>query len=311
MPCYKPLKGYRAKNANENGKRGIVFSPKDAALDEKLEIPCGQCIGCRLDKSRQWAIRCVHEAQEHEENCFITLTYDDENLPYGGTLVKKDFQDFMKRLRKEVEPKKIRYYQCGEYGENLLRPHYHAIIFNHDFRDKKLWKSKNGVDVYVSPTLQKLWRFGFSTIGTVTFESAAYVARYCVKKIKESPKTKTSYQGHYIRYDDESGYETKLQEEYATMSRRPGIANTWIKKYGLQTLTHDSVIMNGKEQKPPKYYEAIMEEIEPFMLEENKKKRLEKALEKKGENSSYRLWQKEKVQLDKAKMLTREVEKTK
>src|SRR4051794_29862641 len=102
MPCFRPLKGYRARVTNpDTGKRSIVFNARKGFNDLPVDLPCGQCIGCRLERSRQWAIRCSHEAKLHEENCFITLTYAPEHLPPGGTLVVKDFQDFMKRLRFE------------------------------------------------------------------------------------------------------------------------------------------------------------------------------------------------------------------
>jgi len=103
MPCYSPITGYRSKEINPTGKRSIVFNPAKAEQrDQALQISCGQCIGCRLERSRRWAVRCMHEAQMHRYSCFLTLTYSDEFLPSDGTLVLKDFQDFMKRLRKRV-----------------------------------------------------------------------------------------------------------------------------------------------------------------------------------------------------------------
>ena len=151
-------------------------------------VPCGQCIGCRLERSRQWAIRCVHEASLHTDNCFITLTYSPDCLPSDGSLNHDDFQKFFKRLRKHIAPKKIRYYMCGEYGEDLQqpsklgRPHFHACLFGLDFDDKQLYIVRDDVKLYTSATLEKIWGKGFVTIGDVTFESAAYVARYIAKK---------------------------------------------------------------------------------------------------------------------------------
>ncbi len=177
MPCYTPLNAWATKSANKDGKRGIVFSPKHGSNWEPIALPCGQCIGCRISQSKNWAIRCVHEASLHEFNCFVTLTYNESSLPTGGTLVKRDVQLFLKRLRKQFSGLTIRFYCCGEYGENLLRPHYHLILFGVDFPDKYLMsQSKAGIKIYRSPTLERLWTYGFSSIGNVTFESAAYGA---------------------------------------------------------------------------------------------------------------------------------------
>ena len=144
-------------------------------------------MGCRLDRARDWSIRCVHEASMHDANSFITLTYNDESLPLGiggqPTLKHKDFQVFIRKLRnaqpieyydENLNPvrKKIRYFQCGEYGDEYKRPHYHACLFGIDFPDQKLWKTQNGQNVYTSNTLSKMWPLGYSTVGTVTWKSA-------------------------------------------------------------------------------------------------------------------------------------------
>ena len=131
MPCFCPLEGWRSKDRSSTGKRKIVFNPRDALRDMPVTVPCGQCIGCRLERSRQWAVRCIHEASLHEDNCFITLTYDDAHLPTDLSLNVSHFQKFMKRLRKRFG-EGIRFFHCGEYGENFGRPHYHACLFTSD-----------------------------------------------------------------------------------------------------------------------------------------------------------------------------------
>jgi len=139
MACYHPIQAWRSKKVNkETGKRSIVFQRSEAFVDMPVVVPCGQCIGCRLEKSRQWAIRCVHESKCHDDNIFVTLTYNNENLPKDGSLCLADLQKFMKRLRKKYGAG-IRYFACGEYGEKLKRPHYHVCIFGLNFpmRDKK------------------------------------------------------------------------------------------------------------------------------------------------------------------------------
>ena len=136
MPCYTPETGYRSRMGRnpETGKWPIVFNVADGYHDMPVQVPCGKCIGCRLDYSRKWAIRCVLEAQMHKENCFLTLTYDDEHLPKGEKLEKEEMQKFWKRLRKATGTK-IRYYMAGEYGTEGGRPHYHACVFGWKPRD--------------------------------------------------------------------------------------------------------------------------------------------------------------------------------
>ena len=270
MPCYRPIDAYRSRYKNHNGKQRITFNRADSA-GIKITLPCGQCIGCRLERSRQWAIRCTHEAQMHDDNSFITLTYNDENLPDDGSLKPKHFQDFMKRLRKHYAPKKIRYYHCGEYGELLSRPHYHACLFGLDFVDKKYLKTqKNGTTLFTSATLEKIWTFGFSTIGTVTFESAAYVARYILKKINGERSEQ-----HYKQLSEDTGELTDLHPEYTTMSRKPGLGSTWYETYGSDIYPNDTVVINGRKMKPPRYYDQKYEICDPEAYEKLKTKRKE------------------------------------
>lgn len=183
MPCFKPLDAWRPRESTGSKKLIFLYNPKTCESTTPIQVPCGQCVGCRLERSRQWAIRCVHESKLHKDNCFITLTYNDANLPSDKSLHYYDFQCFMKRLRKQYPGSKIRYYMCGEYGENFGRPHFHACIFGFNFDDLKLWKVQNKQKLYRSKKLEKLWDKGHSSVGTVTFESAAYVARYIMKKV--------------------------------------------------------------------------------------------------------------------------------
>lgn len=213
-----------------------------------VTVPCGQCVGCRLEYSRQWAMRCMHEASLHDENCMITQTYSDEFLPEKGSLDKSAFQKFMKRLRKEYDGKRIRYYHAGEYGDRFGRPHYHTLLFGHDFADKTHWVNRRGFPVYRSATLERLWPFGFSEIGSVTFESAAYVARYIMKKMNVTPQM----------------YELDgIAPEYCTMSRDGGIGKEWYERYKDEVYSADSVIMRGREMKPPRFYDGLYEIDQP------------------------------------------------
>lgn len=281
MPCISPLDGWLSKERTESGKRMVVFRLQDGLHDRPVTVPCGRCRGCRLEKSRQWAMRCMHEASLYDENCFLTLTYDDAHLPENGSLAKVDFQRFMKRLRWRYRGRSIRFYHCGEYGDESGRPHYHALLFGFDFDDKVRWSVRNGNEVWRSDALEELWPYGHSEIGTVTFESAAYVARYVMKK--------------FVSSDEEAvkAYYGCREPEYATMSRRPGIGREWFELYGDEVYAHDSVIVNGREVKPPKFYDALFEAVSPGRLAEVKAKRRRGVVE--SEQASSRLLAKSKV----------------
>lgn len=243
MPCYHPIAAWRAKKVSrESGKRALVFNPGLAYTDMPLQVPCGRCIGCRLEKSRQWAVRCMHEASLYESNCFITCTYRPEDLPPGGSLVPEHWVLFMKRLREKYGPG-IRFFHCGEYGDKLERPHHHAILFNHDFRDKVLHSTSKGIKLYTSEELDALWKYGFCSVGEATFESAGYIARYSLKKVPWA-------------YGGEEHYGGRVPE-YLTMSRKPGIGHEWIKKFGREVYPSDQVIVNGVACKPPRYYDEV------------------------------------------------------
>ncbi len=199
----------------------------------------------------------MHESQMHDDNSFLTLTYDPEHLPSDLSVNVADFQDFMKKLRGRVSPKRIRFFHCGEYGESLARPHYHAIVFGFAFPDRKYFKTVNGCRYYKSAFLEDVWSSGFCLIGDVTFESCAYVARYVVKKMNGEQALH-----HYMVLDDRTGELREVSPEYCTMSRRPGIGASWFSKYGSEVSDHDSVVMRGVEMKPPRFYESLFDELE-------------------------------------------------
>jgi hypothetical protein len=295
MTCYHPLLAYR----NE-GK--VVFN-KPFPYAKGFNLPCGQCIGCRLKYSQEWAIRLMHEKQMHEDSCFLTLTMSPEYLESREnpwSLDKTEFQRFMKRVRKRYG-KKIRYFHCGEYGEKNSRPHYHAIIFGMDFEDKELFKVRDEIRLYTSETLAKLWPYGFVTIGEVTMESCAYVARYVTKKIKGKDAEK-----HYIRWDSLTGEGIPIEPEYATMSRKPGIGRSWFEKYKADVYPHDYVVVNKHEIRPPRYYDNLLSEEELEKIKEKRAKELPEVIDKYDENMD-RLWVKEAVKEKRLEMLIREL----
>nr|WAE43446.1 MAG: replication initiator protein [Microviridae sp.] len=261
MPCYNPLTAYQSRIAHPSGKKKIIFKAENQSqLLNPIKLPCGQCIGCRLERSRQWAMRCENEQSLHLNNCFITLTYKDA----PASLNKTDFPLFMKRLRKQ-HGKEIRFFHCGEYGELFSRAHHHAILFNHDFHDKYYWKTKNSFQLYRSPSLEALWPMGNSLIGAANWDTAAYVARYCTKKITG------------VRA--ESHYENRLPE-HVTMSLKPGIGKKWLDKYLGDVYNYDhQILRNGQECKPAWYYDRLYDAINPEHLQELKNLRKEKAIQ--------------------------------
>ncbi len=302
MTCYSPITGYRSRTPSPNGGFAIIFK-RSKSNGQQVEVSCGQCIGCRLDKSRDWAIRCVHESQMHKQNCFITLTYNEENLPHDGSLNKTHFQKFMKKLRSKTDHK-IRYFQCGEYGEKMTRPHYHACLFGHDFNDKQLFQQNNGNDLYTSPTLEKTWGKGFATIGEMTFESAAYCARYALKKI-----TGDNAVAHYQTVNTLTGEIHQIQSEYTTMSRRPGIGNTWYNKYKTDLYPRDECVIDGRLMKPPRYYAKMYQQQEPKQYEKIQQNRKRFFGKHKDDATWQRLQQREQVKNAQLNQLPRQLEK--
>ena len=254
MPCFHPLEGFRDPSG------GFVFA-RHKSTGLVMRVPCGRCIGCKLERSRQWAVRCMHEASLYRDNAFITLTYDDEHVPRFGSLLMDDWQKFFKRLRRRVG--KVRFFGCGEYGEQFGRPHYHACLFGVDFPDRFLWTTRGGHDVFRSALLESVWRLGQSEIGSLTFDSAAYVARYCVKKI-----TGKAAVAHYQCVDPETGEMGSRLPEFATMSRRPGIGAAWFDLYSDDVYPSDEVIVNGVAAKPPRFYDRLLESSAPEVARE-------------------------------------------
>lgn len=298
MTCYFPVTGYRSKDLTKNGKRKLTFSPQTGYVDLPVTVPCGNCIGCRIERSRQWAVRCVHEAQFHEEKCFLTLTYSDEKLPPGGTLVKKHFQDFMKRLRKRSGGK-IKFFHCGEYGDTTNRPHYHALIYGLNFADRKFYKTTpQGHKTYTSELLDTIWGHGQCQIGELTFDSAAYTARYIMKKV-----TGEKAQAHYMSLIPETGEVIQREPEYITMSK--GIGQTFYETYTSDLYPEDFVVHGGKKLGVPKYYDKRLAVANPKALEKIKRKRIRKAATRAADNTPERLAVRRTVKESKLKTLSR------
>ncbi len=298
MACYYPITGYRTAA----GK--VTFKQKEGYYDRPVTIACGQCRGCRLERSRQWAVRCVHEAQMHANNSFITLTYDDDHLPDWGTLVLRDWQLFVKRLRKKSKVK-FRFYHCGEYGDQRGRPHYHAILFGLDFPDQVYEETKNGNKLYTSATLSETWPFGLHRVGAMTFESAAYVARYCMKKINGDQAD-----DHYEVVNTQTGETHQLKPEYATMSRggtggQGGIGSSWFAQFHTDIFPSDQCVVNGKVTRPPRFYDYQYELTEPDSLALIKEGRVKSGRKHRANNTFERLRIRETIQEKRLQQLSR------
>lgn len=309
MPCYRPLDAYIIAGRTENGKQIISFKKENNWM-EHIKLPCGQCIGCKLLKSVNWAIRCEHEMSLHDNNCFITLTYDDSHIPSDYSLNHWHFQKFIKRFRKEIKPTKIRYFMCGEYGDETWRPHYHAIIFGYDFPDKVRVQSKEVENPYfISPLLSKLWKNGNHMIANASFETAAYVARYCTKKIT-GDQADEHYKREIIDFNDATGevysfLQTTLEPEYATMSRRPGIGKDWFHKYSTDCYPSNYLISKGHKVPIPRYYDKLLEREDEVKYLQIKASRKLKASMEILENLPDRLQARELCKTKQAETLSR------
>lgn len=281
----------------------------------------------------------MHEAQLHKENSFITLTYSDEHLPPGQNLRHRDVQLFIKRLRKHLarlqgakrqrhltkihltplqrdegnsQPKAfqnsdskpaIRYYMCGEYGEKTRRPHYHMCLFGYDFKDKKYWSTSGSTiksKLYTSETLEKLWGKGNCKIGEVTFESAAYTARYIMKKV-----TGQAAANHYQNIDADTGEIIKRHPEYTRMSLKPGIGHGWLRKYASDAYPEGQVVVRGVKTKTPRYYDNQWKKMNPLEYEDLLFEREKAGQKRNHDNTKERLATKEIVAKAKIAFLKR------
>lgn len=276
-----------------------MFGVRGVGSDRSLQLPCGQCVGCRLEHSRQWALRCVHEASLRDDNCFVTLTYDNAHLPVDLSVSVREWQLFAKRLRKSGP---FRFFACGEYGDQSHRPHYHALVFGRDLRagGELLKRSPEG-DLYSSKLVSAAWLDkGMIAVGGVTFESAAYVARYVMKKYNGASAARA-----YERVDDETGEVWQVAKPFVVMSRRPGVGADWFSKYGGEIYGTDSVVWNGRKFRPPRYYDS---KVDPAFLEGVKESRLARAEKHAKDMTPERLEVREQVTHARIKSLLRGIE---
>lgn len=294
MACYHPLKAFKTTD-------GRILFNKGPEFSVPLELACGQCIGCRIDKSQQWATRINHEAQFHQDKVFLTLTYAPEKLPPLGTLVPRDLTLFLKRLRFKHPSARIRYFACGEYGENTARPHYHVILFGYSFPDKRPHsKTGQGHQQYVSEELDQIWSHGQCMIGSVNWSSAAYVARYVIKKVNGAKADE-----HYRKLDPETGELVPIHPEFIRMSRRPGIGAEFYEKFKGDLYPSDFAVVSGKKKTVPRYYDRLLEKENSGLHEDIKSGRSANAKKRKHENTPERRAARETVQKARLNQLKR------
>lgn len=286
MSCFRPLNAYRTRS-------GEVRVGWDRGDGRWMELACGKCIGCRLERARAWKVRILHEAQLYDSNLVLTLTYADEFLPRSLSLEYPDFQGFMKRLRRRFSGvslgpdggRPVRFFVAGEYGGMTNRPHFHAILFNFRFPD--MIKLQNGF--FSSRVAEQLWRSGNVVIdGSVTPEGAAYVAGYVLSK-----------QYRHAREDVlhlKTGELTSRRKEFVVMSRRPGIGAWWYERFASDLFPQDHAVSEGKEFKVPRFYlERYKLQADGGELEEVLEARYDRAALQRIENSRQRRAVREEV----------------
>lgn len=321
MACYHPLKAFRVGTL-PSGKAQLKVVPYDVqhielwpnevwqycgtrtrsrqalhAYYDWQEIPCGQCIGCRLEYSRQWANRCVLELDYCDEAYFVTLTYNDEHVPMSWyadqdtgeafqamTLRKRELQGFFKRLRLYSGQDNLRYYSAGEYGAKYMRPHYHCIIFGLHLDDLQLLKSTpDGWQYYRSPLVESAWMeskgkgrrkkgesgipLGFVVVCRVNWSTCAYVARYVTKKLT----------GHLAEWYDYFN----IERPFALMSRMPGLGKRWFEDHpdlDPEEYIHVKTEDEGLKFKQPRYFDYLRELEDPDCLKDVKLARRQRAM---------------------------------
>ena len=275
MACYSPLQGWRDAS-------GLIrFSARKGA-DVDVTVACGTCVGCRVARSRMWALRIVHESKLWDRNCFVTLTYDDDHLPPYGSLRYRDVQLFHKKLR---HLGKFRFFAVGEYGSELSRPHYHVCYFGAFPRDARRLRSlsEERFVSWESTEWAELWTQGFVHIGELNYQSAAYASGYIFKKLHGDLGA-----SHYKRID-EDGVWHPLEPEFARMSNRPGIGADWYHRYAADFHARDFAVHDGKRFPVPKYYDRLLERADPDSLARLKEERELSVIPFRSDNTPARL----------------------
>lgn len=224
MTCFTPMDGWMSARVNENGNCPVTFDRNKADINQPIELPCGRCDGCQLDKRKRLGVQVYHESKMHDYSCMATFTYDDEHNP--GVIVKEDAQKLMKRMRSRPNNLKFKYLIAGEYGENTHRPHFHMAIMGYDFLGGR-GVQMVGKDQYMNPMLTGIWGNGAVHIVPLTIERCMYVTGYCMKK---------------------------MGEEDAWHSHSTQLGKTWLEKHWKSVSNVGHIVINGQNHPIPKIY---------------------------------------------------------
>ncbi len=260
-----------------------------------------------MNKALSWSMRIMHQTQMEESSCFLTLTYDEAHLPSDRSLHVEHPQAFIKQLRRKVRP--FKYFLCGEYGEETLRPHYHICLMGEDFtRDRERYRSTpNGDSLYKSATLDAAWPHGtHNLIAELNQQTACYVASYVTKKWRGSAADR--YYTVLFMESDGTAKLHKLKPEFATMSRRPGLGTTWFEKYHTDVYPSDEVIINGIPRRPPAFYDTLLERRDPKLHHQIKRNRIIRGNRHLEDQTAERLAIREHLVLAKQGPVTREIQ---
>jgi len=249
MPCTRPILAYSSPGETIQSVTTKTQYPNDLSYN-LTRWTCGKCPDCKAAKARDWGIRIGHHAEHLEEqgipSSYVTLTYNEKSLPHGATLLPSDIVKTFKTLRNDG--KSFKYFQCGEYGEEFLRPHHHVIFLGEAFTsDRKLARTRHGRPIWSSDQLSRAWPHGNHEIETVNFAAGCYVAGYTTKKLHSQPIERT---------DPATGETWDVLPSYITMSK--GIGTDWFNKYSDDIYPHDFVQLNDeKTARPPTWYDHL------------------------------------------------------
>lgn len=306
--CFRPKQCWVAPELTPAGNKKLVFklpymaewSPTEKARYTEMAVPCGQCLSCRVTKAAMWSFRVMSEARDHRDNCWITLTYDQEHLPLHGSLNRGDPTNFFKRLRHHLGDVKVRYFGCGEYGDKRERPHYHICLFGYYPDDLVAYdRTRRGEPLYRSPFLEKVWGNGLVQVSDLTAYNAAYTARYSLKKVvgkfadRVDPGTGLK---PYERIDTFTGEIVEVAPEFMMCSTNPGIGKSFFDKFFSDVFPRGTVVHKGREVPAPEYFWQLLRKENPELYDALKVERtkLAKAAADHPDNSERRLAEREK-----------------
>lgn len=289
MPCYRPVDAWMPLGGGQ-----IVF--REIGDSRQIKVPCNQCIGCRIDRREEWAIRNYCESKMHQHSWFITPTYDEEHLPLHGSLVPSHLSDFVRALRRKTRLGKLRFFGVGEYGDTFGRPHYHLLVYGPDIPDLRKVNSIHAKkDVFGSEIVSSAWGKGGVAVQRMTLGAARYCAGYVFKKM-----TGKAADEHYSRVDPVTGELVKLVPEFSRMSRKPGIGFAYLEGYWRDIFLsgNDNIVVNGRPCRVPGFFVDRMDDIlssDSLLMDEYDHRRQKAAIDRSDDSSPDRLAVREHV----------------